>query len=125
MANKFSQIPAYAKWINPDGTPTRVLIDYFDKLWSRVGGVDTFANDDLAALVVDPTPSAEHERDQRRIEVLMLSMELSASRALIQRMERRIDAIEAETAGNSTRPTIKKLEERIDALEVEMHGHLV
>ena len=102
MAVKFAQIPVSARWINPNGTPTRVMIDFFDKLWTRVGGVETFANDDLAALVVDPTPSAEHERDQRRTEVLMLSMELSASRTLIQ-----------------------KLEERVDALEVEMHGNLV
>ena len=44
--------PNYVRpWIDPKtGTPTRVMVEFVERLWERAGGVSSFTNTDLTAL---------------------------------------------------------------------------
>lgn len=48
MPGNLFQLPAYAPWVDKDGRPLPIFVEWMQRLWDRAGG--SFTTDDAAAL---------------------------------------------------------------------------
>jgi hypothetical protein len=84
MPDPLFRPPVVRPWVNSDGKPTRVFVEFMERLWERAGGVRNFTNSDLAALASASEGTKQLERKLEDLEkkVGILTAALKAPRGL-------------------------------------------
>lgn len=63
MPSKLFELPAGVQWVDKNGRPTRIFVEWMRRLWERAGGSSAMSVDALSALSSAPVASDTKAKD--------------------------------------------------------------